>query len=243
MRKSLATPKAIPQADVDGYDARAKLCILSRIALHAELDPDSVTTQSIADIDAIDFAYAKELNCTIRAGLKRSAEGPVVHARVAPMLVPLASPMAWSHGTQNMVIASGRFGGDVVFSATGQAENHRRSCGFRSARPSRRARKPCIFPCADAPSRGSSWPRTTSASSLTTSRASSPPSPAPSPRWREHRLAASASGLSETPPPFRRHHGALPDLNYFEGARVHWKDGLHVGASAVFADARPEDKP
>jgi homoserine dehydrogenase len=35
------------------------------------------------------------------------------------MLVPLASPMAWSHGTQNMVIVSGRFGGDVVFSGHG----------------------------------------------------------------------------------------------------------------------------
>jgi homoserine dehydrogenase len=35
------------------------------------------------------------------------------------MLVPLASPMAWSHGTQNMVVVSGKFGGDVVFSGHG----------------------------------------------------------------------------------------------------------------------------
>jgi homoserine dehydrogenase len=46
-------------------------------------------------------------------------DGTVVHARVAPMLVPLASPIAWSHGTQNMVVSSGRFGGDVVFSGHG----------------------------------------------------------------------------------------------------------------------------
>jgi homoserine dehydrogenase len=108
-----------PSADVDGYDARAKLCILSRIALHAELNPDSVATQSISEVDAIDFAYAKELNCTIRQVSSAQLEGNLVHARVAPMLVPLASPMAWSHGTQNMVVASGRFGGDVVFSGHG----------------------------------------------------------------------------------------------------------------------------
>ncbi len=42
-----------------------------------------------------------------------------MHARVAPMLVPLSSPMAWSHGTQNMVVTTGRFGGDVVFSGHG----------------------------------------------------------------------------------------------------------------------------
>jgi len=35
------------------------------------------------------------------------------------MLVPLESPIAWSHGTQNMVVTTGRFGGDVVFSGHG----------------------------------------------------------------------------------------------------------------------------
>ncbi|WP_158943798.1 homoserine dehydrogenase [Granulicella sp. S190] len=108
-----------PSADVDGYDARAKLCILSRIAMHAELDPDAVAIQSISAIEAIDFSYAKELNCTIRQVSRAELDGRLVHARVAPMLVPLASPMAWSHGTQNMVIVSGKFGGDVVFSGHG----------------------------------------------------------------------------------------------------------------------------
>jgi homoserine dehydrogenase len=108
-----------PSADVDGYDARAKLCILSRIAMHAELDPDAVAIQTISAIEAIDFSYAKELNCTIRQVSRAELDGRLVHARVAPMLVPLASPMAWSHGTQNMVVVSGRFGGDVVFSGHG----------------------------------------------------------------------------------------------------------------------------
>src|SRR5260370_19077498 len=117
--QQLGYAEANPSADVDGYDARAKLCILSRIALRAELDPDAVSTQSIAAVEAIDFSYAKELNCTIRQISRAQVEGTLVHARVAPMLVPLSSPLAWSHGTQNMVVASGRFGGDVVFSGHG----------------------------------------------------------------------------------------------------------------------------
>ncbi len=117
--QQLGYAEADPSADVDGYDARAKLCILARIAMHAELNPDEVPTQSIAVIDAVDFAYAKELNCTIRQVSQVQAEGTSVHARVAPMLVPLSSPIAWSHGTQNMVVSSGRFGGDVVFSGKG----------------------------------------------------------------------------------------------------------------------------
>jgi homoserine dehydrogenase len=117
--QQLGYAEANPSADVDGFDARAKLCILSRIALHAELDPDAVATQTISTIEAIDFTYAKELNCTIRQVSQAQREGRVVHARVAPMLVPLTSPMAWSHGTQNMVVVSGKFGGDVVFSGHG----------------------------------------------------------------------------------------------------------------------------
>jgi homoserine dehydrogenase len=120
--QQLGYAEANPSADVDGFDARAKLCILSRIAMHAELDPDAVTTQTISTVEAVDFAYAKELGCTIRqisrAQFSRETD-KVVHARVAPMLVPLASPIAWSHGTQNMVVVSGRFGGDVVFSGHG----------------------------------------------------------------------------------------------------------------------------
>jgi homoserine dehydrogenase len=117
--QALGYAEADPSADVDGYDARAKLCILSRIALHAELDPDAVATQSISTVDAIDFVYAKELGCTIRQVSRAQVDGRVVHARVAPMLVPLTSPIAWSRGTQNMVVTSGRFGGDVVFSGHG----------------------------------------------------------------------------------------------------------------------------
>jgi homoserine dehydrogenase len=117
--QQLGYAESDPSADVDGFDARAKLCILSRIAMHAELDPDAVATQTISTVDAIDFSYARELNCTIRQVSRAELDGRLMHARVAPMLVPLASPMAWSHGTQNMVVVSGKYGGDVVFSGHG----------------------------------------------------------------------------------------------------------------------------
>lgn len=117
--QQLGYAEANPSADVDGYDARAKLCILARMALGAELNPDEVATQTISTVEAIDFAYAKELNATIRQVSRAQVNGGVVHARVAPMLVPLTSPLAWSHGTQNMVVTSGEYGGDVVFSGHG----------------------------------------------------------------------------------------------------------------------------
>jgi homoserine dehydrogenase len=111
--------EANPSADVDGFDARAKLCVLARLALHAEIDPEEVSAQTIATISAIDFAYAKELGCTVRQVSRAEVIDGVVSASVGPMLVPTTSPIAWSHGTQNMVVTSGRFGGDVVFSGHG----------------------------------------------------------------------------------------------------------------------------
>jgi homoserine dehydrogenase len=116
----LGYAEADPTADVGGFDARAKLCILARVAMHAELDPEQVATQSIGEIDAVDFAYAKELGCTIRQVSKAQLlDGDGCYARVAPMIVPMQSPMAWSHGTQNMVVSTGKLGGDVVFSGHG----------------------------------------------------------------------------------------------------------------------------
>jgi homoserine dehydrogenase len=111
--------EANPSADVDGFDARAKLCILSRLALRAEINPDEVPAQTISQVSAVDFAYAKELDCTIRQVSRAEIVGDAVSASVGPMLVPKTSPIAWSHGTQNMVVTSGRFGGDVVFSGHG----------------------------------------------------------------------------------------------------------------------------
>ena len=67
--------EADPSTDVDGLDARAKLCVLARLALHAEIDPEQVRTQSIATITAVDFAYAKELGCTVRQVSRAEIDG------------------------------------------------------------------------------------------------------------------------------------------------------------------------
>ena len=114
--------EADPTEDVDGYDARAKLAILSRLALRADLDPNEIPCRSIREVSAIDFEYARELGCTIRQISRaelRGAGTEAVVASVGPMLVPKASPLAWSRGTENTVLVGGKYGGDVVFSGHG----------------------------------------------------------------------------------------------------------------------------
>lgn len=117
--QALGYAEADPTEDVAGYDARAKLVILSRIALRSDLATSEVPAKSITEIAAIDFAYASDLQCTIRQISRAELRGSEVLATVGPMLVPKASPLAWSRGTENMVLVGGKYGGDVVFSGHG----------------------------------------------------------------------------------------------------------------------------
>ena len=121
--QKLGYAEADPTEDVDGYDARAKLVILSRIALRSAVKVEAVTCRSITQVDAIDLTYARDLGCTIRQIAKAELLANGVSATVGPMLVPQRSPLAWSRGTENMVLISGQYGGDVVFSGHGAGGN------------------------------------------------------------------------------------------------------------------------
>jgi homoserine dehydrogenase len=111
--------EADPTEDVGGFDARAKLSILMRLALRVEVDPEEIVPRPITTITAVDFSYARDLGCTIRQIARAERTGGAVAATVGPMLVDQRSPLAWSRNTENMVIFSGHYGGNVVFSGHG----------------------------------------------------------------------------------------------------------------------------
>ncbi len=111
--------EADPTEDVGGFDARAKLAILMRLALRVEVSPEEIVPRPITTITAVDFSYARDLGCTIRQVARSEWADGQVAATVGPMLVDLRSPLAFSRGTENMVILSGQYGGDVVFSGHG----------------------------------------------------------------------------------------------------------------------------
>jgi len=111
--------EADPTEDVGGFDARSKLSILMRLALRVDVDPEEIVPRPITQVTAVDFSYAHDLGCTIRQVARAERTDGGVAATVGPMLVDIESPLAWSRGTENMVILSGRYGGDVVFSGHG----------------------------------------------------------------------------------------------------------------------------
>ena len=117
--QKLGYAEADPTEDVGGFDARAKLAILMRLALRVAVNPEEIIPRPITTITAVDFSYARDLGCTIRQVARSEKADGGVAATVGPMLVAVRSPLAWSRGTENMVILSGHYGGDVVFSGHG----------------------------------------------------------------------------------------------------------------------------
>lgn len=120
--QELGFAEADPTNDVEGYDARAKLVILAQAGLRVRLRSEQVPCWPISSVEAIDFAYARELNCTIRQislAKKETEDGSSVRAFVRPALVPASSLVAHVEGSKNLVMATGQYSGQMVFSGFG----------------------------------------------------------------------------------------------------------------------------
>ena len=117
--QELGYAEADPTDDVAGYDTRAKLVILARVALGAELRLEDVPCSAISKAAPIDFQYAHDLGCTIRQIGEAHVSEDHAFATVQPMLVRLDSPLARARGCENVVITKGKFGGSTAFSGPG----------------------------------------------------------------------------------------------------------------------------
>ncbi|MBI3941325.1 MAG: homoserine dehydrogenase [Acidobacteria bacterium] len=120
--QDLGFAEADPTDDIEGYDARAKLAILAQVGLQCAIDPSEIGCRSISVIEAIDFAYARRLGCTIRQvsqAEKSAGDKAQLFACVQPALVSLSSPLAQVQGAQNLVMTAGKYGGKTVFSGHG----------------------------------------------------------------------------------------------------------------------------
>jgi homoserine dehydrogenase len=105
--------------DLDGGDARAKLAILALAGLHSRVEPESIRARTIRTIDAVDFDYAADLGCTIRQISRAERKENTLFADVGPCLVPMDSPFGRVQRNLNLVLTSGKYGGDIAFLGAG----------------------------------------------------------------------------------------------------------------------------
>ena len=126
--QALGYAEADPTMDISGGDARAKLAILTMVALGVQAPATAIQTSSIAVVTPFDFQYARRLGCTIRQvawATRRTEDGKTgrpaggLDAGVGPALVPLDAPLARVSGSENLVTVRGRFGGETSFGGRG----------------------------------------------------------------------------------------------------------------------------
>ena len=115
----LGYAEADPTADVDGFDAAAKLVVLAGIAFHRHLGMPEVPRRSIRPLASADFRYAARLGCTIRQVSTVQATDGGFYGSVGPALVPQGSSFGRNEGANNVVTIYGKYGGESSFSGAG----------------------------------------------------------------------------------------------------------------------------
>jgi homoserine dehydrogenase len=111
--------EADPSADVDGFDARSKLAILTALAFGEKIVPGDIYTEGIRRIKPVDFEYAHQLHHTIRliCAARQTPQGLILSVR--PSLIPQSTILASVRGAYNAVWVSGKYGGDTFYYGRG----------------------------------------------------------------------------------------------------------------------------
>ncbi|MGC2198084.1 MAG: homoserine dehydrogenase [Terriglobales bacterium] len=111
--------EADPSFDIDGLDARDKLCILARMAFEGRLDVSRIPTYGIRHVRAIDIHSANRLESTIRLVGSAEQTDSGLEVSVRPWLVSRRSMLAKVEGVNNAVFLVGDKIGTQMFYGRG----------------------------------------------------------------------------------------------------------------------------
>jgi homoserine dehydrogenase len=117
--QKLGYAEADPTNDVEGFDARSKLAILSALAFGEKITPSDIFTEGIRRLSPIDFQYAHRLGQTIRllCAARQTGEGLILSVR--PALISSSTILAGVQGSYNAVWVKGFYGEDTFYYGRG----------------------------------------------------------------------------------------------------------------------------
>jgi len=117
--QKLGYAEADPTADVEGFDALAKVTILANVLMGENLKPDDIPCKGITQIslDDIEKAKAQSKRWKLIGEVKR--EGGKVSASVSPQMVDLSHPLAGVMGAVNAVTFTTDLMRDVTVNGPG----------------------------------------------------------------------------------------------------------------------------
>ncbi len=112
--------EADPRADVEGFDAAAKVLILASLAFGTELRDETISREGISAVRAFDVAFARKSGYVIKllAVAERHGEHGLSRS-VYPALVPADHPLAAVHGAMNAVFVEGTVAGPLMWLGPG----------------------------------------------------------------------------------------------------------------------------
>ena len=117
--QALGYAEADPRADVEGFDAAAKVQILSSLAYGTELTGEPIWREGITGVRAVDVEFARRAGYVIKLlGVAERVDGGISR-RVHPAMVPVDHPLAAVHGAMNAVFVEGAASGPLMWLGQG----------------------------------------------------------------------------------------------------------------------------
>ncbi|MBQ1243063.1 MAG: homoserine dehydrogenase [Clostridia bacterium] len=109
-----------PTADVEGFDALRKICILASLCFGTHVYPDGIYTEGISKITLEDVAFAESYDAVIKliARAKKLAEDKIT-VMVTPCLVKNSSMLSGVSDVFNACLVRGDMTGDVLMYGKG----------------------------------------------------------------------------------------------------------------------------
>jgi homoserine dehydrogenase len=108
-----------PSADIEGFDAAAKLSILASIAFNARVVAEDVQREGIAGVTQADIVAARELGYTVKLLAVAEEDGGEISARVHPAMLPSTHPLSSVRDVFNAVFVEGEESGELMFFGRG----------------------------------------------------------------------------------------------------------------------------
>jgi homoserine dehydrogenase len=118
--QALGYAEADPSADVDGYDAAAKLAILASIAFNARVVASDVYREGISAVRIEDLEVARRLGYVVKLLAIAELDGDDrIAARVHPAMIPAGHPLAAVRDAYNAVFLEGPNVGELMLYGRG----------------------------------------------------------------------------------------------------------------------------
>jgi len=122
--QALGYAEADPTADVEGFDAAAKVQILSSLAFGTSLRGEEISREGISGIRAVDVEFARRSGYVIKLiGVAERVGEHGISRRAHPAMIPVTHPLASVSGAMNAVFVEGVRSGPLMWLGQGAGAN------------------------------------------------------------------------------------------------------------------------